>query len=532
MSTSYRTFFGMKKEAFSSDLSPKEIFETDDIRSVQQRFDYAVRLGAVALLTGEIGSGKSTALRYVAATLHPSEYRPIHITACSGSILEFYRLFLAELNIDKSSTSRAVMIRLIKKEIQELVLGKKLKVVLIVDEASLMRLEVFAELHTLTQFDGDSKPLLPLLLAGQNNLLDKLYWRTSLPLSSRVVARLVIARPVVARLVVEADRQRVHLALGASDVLRDRCCRIAGRRARSELDSQRLADVVVAGGAIVDRGTLEHEDVLAARAADVDRAQRAAYDLLVQLGELAGDHDEPIVAARRPQVVEGAQHAMGSLVDDRRTRFGGDVGEACGSLAALAGEEPLEHEPVGGEPADRERHHRRAGAGDGAHVVAGVDRRPHDALAGVGDPGRARIADDRDVSPVREDPEDVGDPAELGVVVAHREPIGLHPRVLQQQAGAPGVLAADQPDVGEHVDRAGRQVGEVADRSGDQPERAHDAEPSASFRRSSTSSPTCSPHRPNAPPSASITQLARHTGMPSRNRFMCIVLTTMPSLPT
>jgi general secretion pathway protein A len=71
----------------------------------------------------------------------------------------------------------------------DLVLSKKQKVVLLIDEASLLRLEVFAELHTLTQFEGDSKPILPLLLAGQNNLLDKLYWRTSLPLSSRVVAR-------------------------------------------------------------------------------------------------------------------------------------------------------------------------------------------------------------------------------------------------------------------------------------------------------------------------------------------------------
>ncbi|MFC1835518.1 AAA family ATPase, partial [Thermodesulfobacteriota bacterium] len=115
MSTNYRTFFGMKKEAFAADLSTKEIFETDDIRSVQERFDYAVRLGSVALVTGEIGSGKSTALRYVAAKLHPSEFRTIHITACPGSILELYRMFLVELHIDKSSTSRAVMIRLIQK---------------------------------------------------------------------------------------------------------------------------------------------------------------------------------------------------------------------------------------------------------------------------------------------------------------------------------------------------------------------------------------------------------------------------------
>ena len=81
------------------------------------------------------------------------------------------------------------MIRLIKKEIQELVMGKKLKVVLIVDEASLMRLDVFAELHTITQFEQDSKPWLPIILAGKTNLIDLLTYQTSMPLASRIVAR-------------------------------------------------------------------------------------------------------------------------------------------------------------------------------------------------------------------------------------------------------------------------------------------------------------------------------------------------------
>ncbi len=61
--------------------------------------------------------------------------------------------------------------------------------VLVVDEASLLRLEVFAELHTLCQFEMDSKPYLPLVLAGQSNLIDKLAYPGSLPLASRVVAK-------------------------------------------------------------------------------------------------------------------------------------------------------------------------------------------------------------------------------------------------------------------------------------------------------------------------------------------------------
>jgi len=97
------------------------------------------------------------------------------------------------LGMDMGGVSRAVMLRRIRQEILELVQGKKLKIILVIDEASLLRLEVFAELHTLTQFEKDSKPILPIVLAGQSNLVDNLKdnlkYRSSLPLASRIVGR-------------------------------------------------------------------------------------------------------------------------------------------------------------------------------------------------------------------------------------------------------------------------------------------------------------------------------------------------------
>lgn len=189
MDMTYRTFFGLIKEPFGSELDLSEILKTPELISVKERFDYAVRLGAMALVTGDIGSGKSTALRYAIGQLHPSEYNVFYITASSGSILELYRQLLTELGIDTATASRAVLTRLIKGEIQELVLGKKIKVVLIIDEASLIRLNVFTELHTICQFHQDSKPYLPVILAGQSNLIEKLMYRASQPLASRIVAR-------------------------------------------------------------------------------------------------------------------------------------------------------------------------------------------------------------------------------------------------------------------------------------------------------------------------------------------------------
>ncbi len=189
MNNTYQAFFGLGKEPFGSDINASDILKTPELSDVKNRFDYVLRLGAVGLITGEVGSGKSTALRYAMEKLHPSEYRPLYITASSGSIMEFYRQFVDVLGIYLSSNSKVKMVKMIKNEIMNLVHEKKMQIVLIVDEASLMRLEVFAELHTICQFEKDSKPWLPMILSGQHTLVDKLMYRSSQPLASRVVAK-------------------------------------------------------------------------------------------------------------------------------------------------------------------------------------------------------------------------------------------------------------------------------------------------------------------------------------------------------
>ncbi len=187
--STYQMFFGLKRLPFAADLDRNHILETADLLAAADRLQYAIGLGAIALVTGEVGSGKSTALRWAAGRLHPAKYRVLWITATAGSILEFYRQLLAELDINTASSSRAVLTRLIKAQVVELAKAKKIHPVLIVDEASLLRLDVFTELHTITQFEADSKPWLPIILAGQSNLADNLLYRTAVPLASRIVTK-------------------------------------------------------------------------------------------------------------------------------------------------------------------------------------------------------------------------------------------------------------------------------------------------------------------------------------------------------
>jgi general secretion pathway protein A len=184
----YRVFFGFGKEPFGQNVRVEDMMKSAALLGVKERFLYAVGLSAAAVITGDVGSGKSSALRFASALLHPSEYKILAVTATTGTIIELYKQLCQALDVLTKNTSKAVLTRIIRTSLLELA-DKKQKPVLIIDEASLLRLEVFMELHTITQFEGDSRPILPIILAGQNNLIDNLQYRQARALASRVVAR-------------------------------------------------------------------------------------------------------------------------------------------------------------------------------------------------------------------------------------------------------------------------------------------------------------------------------------------------------
>lgn len=184
----YIHYWGFIKEPFSQTIKTEDLYPLPLQEATVERIQYTLRLGAVCIITGDIGTGKSTLLRYAMSKLHPSLYRIIPVIAVAGTALEIMRQICYGLNIECKSTSAAVLLKTIKGVIQDIA-NKKQIPVLIIDEAHLMRVEVFGQLHTIGQFEYDSKPILPIILTGQNLLIDKLKYHTSRPFASRVIGR-------------------------------------------------------------------------------------------------------------------------------------------------------------------------------------------------------------------------------------------------------------------------------------------------------------------------------------------------------
>lgn len=186
--TPYREFFGFIRDPFSQEVGIDELYPLKSLAPCVERFEYTVGLGAVSVITGEIGSGKSTTLRLCASKLHPSRYKVIALIAHTGTWNELLRQIILSFGAECRTHSVATLIKTVRDLIAEVV-QKKQTPVLLVDEAHLLRLELFTQLHTLTQFEYDSQSVLPMILSGQNQLLDRLISYPARPLASRVVGR-------------------------------------------------------------------------------------------------------------------------------------------------------------------------------------------------------------------------------------------------------------------------------------------------------------------------------------------------------
>ena len=69
----YKNFFGFKKQPFAQDIKIQDLYPLLGLEALVERFMFAVQLCAVTVITGDVGSGKSTSLRYACSKLHPSE---------------------------------------------------------------------------------------------------------------------------------------------------------------------------------------------------------------------------------------------------------------------------------------------------------------------------------------------------------------------------------------------------------------------------------------------------------------------------
>jgi type II secretory pathway predicted ATPase ExeA len=172
------TYFGFTHNPFTRDVAVEDLFRWNNFENLTTRLEHFIVEGGVFLLTGNIGAGKTTALRAFAHTLNPNRYRVIYSK-------DFYSAILTHLGVTPShfaGTSR----RILRKLLQELAVTKKQMLIIILDEAQNLPAFIFEEVRLLLNSEFDSQSLVHFIISGHTLLQQRMTLHENEALRQRI----------------------------------------------------------------------------------------------------------------------------------------------------------------------------------------------------------------------------------------------------------------------------------------------------------------------------------------------------------
>lgn len=182
----YEEFYGFNKKPFSKTPDPEFLYLSRTHEEALARLHYAVEEKEIVLLTGEVGSGKTTITRALIDSLDETRYRVVLILNPRLSPVQFLKIILKRLEAESIPANRQALTELIYERLYNLYTANIVPV-LIIDEAQLINdKRVYEEMRLLSNFQLDKENLLSLILVAQPDIKKKIRNKTYLPLRQRI----------------------------------------------------------------------------------------------------------------------------------------------------------------------------------------------------------------------------------------------------------------------------------------------------------------------------------------------------------
>jgi len=180
----YETYYGLNSKPFSKTPDPRFLFYSKGHEEALARLQHGVAEKEIILLTGEVGSGKTTLSRALLDSLG-EKHRVILILNPRLTPAQFIRTIARRFDIDHNQQKDDLLEAIHGKVYEDYTKG--VTPVIIIDEAQLVPdRNTFEEIRLLTNFQLDDQNLISLVLIGQPDLLTRLKRKTYLPLRQRI----------------------------------------------------------------------------------------------------------------------------------------------------------------------------------------------------------------------------------------------------------------------------------------------------------------------------------------------------------
>lgn len=225
----YLQHFGLKREPFSIVPDPGFLYPSNHHRQAVAHLKYGLdREGGFILLTGEVGTGKTTLTRTMLKRM-PAHIRVAYVLNSKLNVTDLLASICDELGIElptDSPESRGLSFS--KTRIDALnqnlfqAHAEGQKTLIVIEEAQNLSADVLETLRLLSNLETNTHKLLHILLVGQPELLDTLAQKELRQLNQRVVSRFHLL-PLEKDDVANYVNHRLHRA-GAKGSLFNNAC--------------------------------------------------------------------------------------------------------------------------------------------------------------------------------------------------------------------------------------------------------------------------------------------------------------------
>jgi type II secretory pathway predicted ATPase ExeA len=260
----YEEFFGLRERPFDLTPNPRYLLLTARHREALANLRYGLhgRRG-VTLLLGEAGTGKTTLVRAALHAEGAAQSMCVYLNNPTLTRAEFYEMLAAGFgfSLDLAASKARLLLELERALVRNRERG--LLSALVVDEAQSLPYELLEEIRLLANIETATDKLLPVVLAGQPELADRLNDVSLRQLKQRIALRCELY-PLEIRETAAYIAGRIRIAGGdcarifTSDAVQTICERSGGIPRTISV----LCDNALINGYAVQRQPVDREIVL------------------------------------------------------------------------------------------------------------------------------------------------------------------------------------------------------------------------------------------------------------------------------